>query len=223
MNVIDYICIAVLLLFMIVAAVKGFAKIILHLLAYLAAGICARMAAAPVSDFLYSHVIHQAVNDKLMTLFPSGSIGGSVDQMINAIKDALPALAYNIASFLHLLPQENAFSDSLYTVQQLEESFVQPIITKVLIIITTIALFVVLMIILNMLVHFIDKKMFKDKKGAVSFTNRLLGMLFGLVQGAIPVAAVCLLLNLIAPILNQQSFADLVKNSLFCSFIAGIF
>ena len=107
--------------------------------------------------------------------------------------------------------------------ETIEETFLQPIITKVLLIITTVVLFVVFMIILNLIVNLLDKHVFKKRKGAINAINRILGGVTGLVQGAIPVAVACLLLNLIAPLTENGTFSEMVSNSCICSYIAGIF
>ena len=223
MTIIDLICFGVLLLFLIAGFIKGFAKTILHLLAYVAAGFAARFASEPLTGLIYDKAIHEPVHSKLMELFPSGSIGGSMDSVLQAIRNSMSESAYKIADFLHLLPDESWLGDSFYSVEKIEESFLQPIITKVLLIVTTIALFLLLMIILNMIVKLIDKLIFKKKKGVVNSINRFFGGLLGLVQGAIPVAAACLLMNLIAPLLGIASFSDMVSHSLLCSFVASIF
>ncbi len=223
MTLIDYICIGVLAVFVIVAAVRGFAKIILHLLAYIAAGLGARYAAIPLAELIYKMALHEPIREKLLQLFPSGSIGGSIEAVLQAIKGSLSESAYNIADFLHLLPDGNRIGESFYTVETIEETFLQPIITKVLLIITTVVLFVVFMIILNLIVNLLDKHVFKKRKGAVNVINRILGGVTGLVQGAIPVAVGCLLLNLIAPLTENSTFSQMVSNSCICSYIAGIF
>ena len=223
MTLIDYICIAVLLIFMIVAAVKGFVRMVLHFWAYIGAAVGARFAAEPLVNLLYTKLLHEPIHDKLLSLFPSGSVGGSIDSILQAVQGTLSDSAYNIASFLHLLPDESLLKESFYSVETIEESFIQPIITKVLLIITTIVLFTVFMIILNLIVNIFDKHVLKKHKGAGSTINRILGAAAGLIQGAIPVAAACLLLNLIAPLIANEAFSDMVSNSLFCGYIAGIF
>ena len=175
MTIIDLICFGVLLLFLIAGFIKGFAKTILHLLAYVAAGFAARFASEPLTGLIYDKAIHEPVHSKLMELFPSGSIGGSMDSVLQAIRNSMSESAYKIADFLHLLPDESWLGDSFYSVEKIEESFLQPIITKVLLIVTTIALFLLLMIILNMIVKLIDKLIFKKKKGVVNSINRFFG------------------------------------------------
>ena len=223
MTVVDYVCIGILWLFLIAAAVKGFAKIIMRFFAFAAAAVGARFAAAPLVDFLYGRFRQATVLQKLNDLIPSGSIGASLDAILDTIRGTLSEPAYNIASFLHLLPEQGAFGDSLLSVETIEANYVQPIVTKVLVIITTVVLFTVFMIILNIAVNLIDKGLFKKKKGAVNAANRILGGIVGLAQGAIPVGVGCLLLNVIAPLTENAVFADMVGNTLFSSTIADIF
>ena len=223
MTLIDYICIALLLIFVIVAAVKGFAKIILHFFAYVAVGIASRYSAGPVSDFVYDKYVSKSIHAKLAELIPSGSIGASLEEVMNAVRASLSESAYNIASFLHLLPEEGRFSDSVLTVEAIENNYIQPIVTKVLVIVTTIVLFMILMIIISIIINASDKRLFKDKKNAVSTANRVLGGVVGLAQGIIPVGGICLLMNVLAPVIENDAFSDLVSNSLFCTTIAELF
>ena len=223
MTFIDYVCIALLLLFVIAGAVKGFAKIVLRLAGYVAAVLGARFAAAPLVEYIYNRFLHEMVQEKLTTLIPSGSVGASLDEILKAIRGTLSESAYNIASFLHLLPEERTVSQSFLTVNAIETTYVQPIITKVLLIITTITLFIVFMVMINIVINISDKKLFKRKKGVVSSANRLLGGVVGLAQGVIPVGALCMLLNVIAPVTQNPGFKEMVSNSLFCSTVSEIF
>ena len=97
-----------------------------------------------------------------------------------------------------------------------------PIVTKVLSILTFVLLFILLSIILRVISSLLNKALFKKKDGLLSTTNRLLGGIFGLIKGAVPAAGICMVLNLLAPILNKPNFTALVEGSYLCGLIAKL-
>ncbi len=222
MNIIDYVSFGILVLFLVFGIKNGLAKVLLRFGATLLSAVAARIGAQYVSSYLYESFVHEKINAKLLEIFPAGGIGGSLSSLIESLKNALPGKVYEIADFLHLLPEKGKF-DALYTVGELEQNYIQPIITKVLLIITTVALFFILSTILILVVNALNKHFFEEKHGVVSTLNRVAGGVFGIVRGAIPVAAGCAVLNLIAPIIKNEAFCTLVENSMLCGFIASIF
>ena len=53
--------------------------------------------------------------------------------------------------------------------------------------------------------------------------NKLLGGLLGVVRGIVPIAAGCMILNLIASLSGESAFTSIVQSSAVCSYVAGIF
>ena len=220
MNVIDIVCIILALLFLVIGFKKGLAKVLLRLFAGLIAVFAARAAAAPLSGMIYTNFVHSAVAAKLNEIFPAGSVEGSV---ISSAKEAIPASAYKIAVFFELFTDQIVDPDKMHTVEQIEVSYVQPILTKVIVIITSVVLFILLSVILILIANAVNKHFFEDRQGAISKLNKLLGGLLGLVRGIVPITAGCMILNLIASLSGESAFASLVQNSAVCSYIAGIF
>ena len=219
MNVIDIACIILALLFLIVGFRKGLASVLLRLFAGLIAVFAARAASAPLSGIIYSNYIHASVAAKLNEIFPFGSVEGS---LISSAKEAIPASAYKIAAFFELFTDQIIDPEKIHTVDQLETLYVQPILTKVIVIITSVVIFLLLSFILIMIANAINKHFFENRQGAISVLNKVLGGLLGLVRGIIPIAAGCMILNLIASLSGESAFASLVQNSAVCSYIAGI-
>ncbi len=221
-NVIDCACLALLIVFLIIGAVRGIFSVILRFAATAAAAVGSRFAAGYAAPYLYTALVHQKVNEKLLSVFPSGSVGGSLDSLLESLRNALPEPAYDIAEFLKLLPSAGKF-DTFLTVEQLEQTYVQPIVTKVLLIVTSVILFSLISLILLLIVNAIDKHFFKKKHSVLGTLNRIFGAIFSFVCGIIPVGAGCILLNLIAPVTNSEAFCALVRESIACSFLASIF
>ena len=220
MNIIDVVCIILALLFLVIGFKKGLAKVLLRLFAGLIAAFSSRAAATSLSGIIYSNFVHSAVASKLNEIFPAGSVEGSV---ISSAKEAIPASAYKIAVFFELFTDQIVDPEKMHTVEQIETAYVQPILTKVIVIITSVLLFLLLSFILILIANAINKHFFENRQGAISKMNKILGGLLGFVRGIVPIAAGCMILNLIASLSGESAFASIVQSSAVCSYIAGIF
>ncbi|MBQ7638354.1 MAG: CvpA family protein [Clostridia bacterium] len=224
MNTIDFICLGIIIIFTIIGASKGIISFVLRLVITLISAVGARLAAVPLTDMLYGAVIKDKVTVQLFKLLPSGSVSGGVNALINTITEALPSAAVKIANALHLLPESGeVIGSEVLSVSQIEADYIRPIVTKVLIIITTLTVFVIASVILNMLAKTISKKFFEKKDGAVNTANRIAGGLFGVVRGAIPAGCLCALLLLVAPLISNEKLTFLVEGSYFCGLISQLF
>ena len=220
MNVIDIACIVLALVFLFIGLKKGLAKVLLRLFAGMVAVFGSRAAATPIAGTIYTKYVHAAVASKLTEIFPAGSVEGTV---ISSAKEAIPASVYKIAEFFGLFAEQVVDPEKMHTVQQIEAAYVQPIFTKVIVIITSVVLFLLLSVILIMIANAINKHFFENRQGVISKLNKILGGLLGLIRGVIPITAGCMILNLIASQSGGSAFATLVQNSAACSYIAGIF
>lgn len=222
MNVIDIVCLALILIAALIGAKRGLFIIFVQFLALVVSALAARIASIPVAQFFYTEYIQAEVTARLNGLLPSGSVSGGIRQVIESVFQSLPESIYKVVDFLRLIPSPFEDANEILTVTQIESQYVSPILTKVMSFITMAVIFVVLSVILRLIVFGIDKAVFKKKKGMISTGNRLGGFLLGMVKGAIPVFFICVILNLIAPALNQNALMDQVGNSYLCQLIADI-
>ncbi|MCH5199232.1 MAG: hypothetical protein J1E34_10055 [Oscillospiraceae bacterium] len=223
-NVIDISCIVIVLIFAAYGYSKGIMKFVFHLGVTLVSAIGSRLAAVPVTNFLYSSILQDKITVQLYKLLPSGSVSGGINAIINAVTAALPDSAVKIADSLNLLPKNGeAISDEILSVAQLEAQYIRPIVTKVVLIITTLAIFVALVVILSLAVNFINKKFFEEKHGVISTANRILGGVLGIIRGIIPVAFLCAVLILTAPLFENEKLSFMIEGSYVCNAIAEIF
>ncbi len=223
MNIIDITCIVLALLFLFFGFRRGFASVLLRFIANLLSAFIARFAALPAATYLYTAFVHAPVQTKLFELFPSGSVEGNIAAIIDSAKESVPDSAYKIADYFQMFTDELLDPDKVHTVAQLESAYVQPILTKVIVIITTVGLFLVLSVILGLIANMINKHFFENKDGKLGTVNKVLGGVFGLARGMIPIAAGCMILNVLASLADQSAFSMLVQNSVVCDFIAGRF
>lgn len=224
-NIIDIIAVALIVVITIVGAKKGFMKTLLTLGAVFVAFIGARIAAAPVSEFIYSDYISAFVLEKLNELLPNGSVAGEIDAVMEGVLAQFPAALVDIARTYNLLPDLSSLAGSTadLTVASIEELYVAPVLTEITAIITTLVLFVVLSAILRLVVAMINKFFVSDKHKFVKRTNMLLGAVLGFVKSLIPVGVLCAILNLIAPSMGNEQLLSFVNTSYFCQFVANLF
>lgn len=217
-NIIDIIGCAVILLAAAFGARRGLFKVLVNVAAYLLALFVSRMAANPLSQFLYDKFLHTKVLDYIGGVIPSG------ESVMLSLKEFVPETALKIAEFFHLVDEtaaSNAINSAL-SVEKIESNYIMPIMTKILLIICTVVVFVVLSAILRVVSGWINNSLFGKKHKHLSTINKVFGFVFGLVKGAVPVCIGCEVINLLAPLVSDAKFAETVSASFLCSFISGI-
>ncbi len=222
MNWIDLGCIVILLLFALLGIKNGLAKSLLRFAGNIIAAVLAKIASAPVASYLYETFLKTRIQDKLNETFHLEDISASIDEIIAAIRESIPEGAYEIAENWGLLPKIKNSAGKILSAADIEQDYIRPIITKVLVIITIIALFIILSVILMLVANMIYKRCFEDKKGVLNKANRIFGGVFGLIRGLIPVGVCCLILCVVAPLATGSNLADLVENSFVCNIVSGL-
>lgn len=224
-NIIDIVAVALILLITIVGAKKGFMKTLLTLGAVIASFIGARVAAVPVSEFIYSDYLSAFVLEKLNELLPNGSVAGELEAVFENVLAQFPSALVDIARTYNLLPDLSSLAGSTadLTVASIEELYVAPVLTEIAAIITTLVLFVILSAILRLVVAVINRFFVSDKHKFVKRTNMLLGAVLGFVKSLIPVGVLCSILNIAAPAIGNEQLISLVDTSYLCQFVADLF
>lgn len=217
-NVIDIIGCAVILLAAAFGARKGLFRVLIHFAAYVLALFAARMCANPMAQFIYDKFLQTKVTDYIDKMIPSG------ESVMLTFRELLPDNVVKITDFFHLTADNDALNSisSALSVEKIESGFIQPLVLKVLFIVSTVLLFVILSVILRIVAEAINNFIFSKKHKKLSAVNKFFGFIVGLLKGAIPVFIGCEIVNLIAPLISNIKFTDAVTNSYICSFIAGI-
>ena len=224
MNAVDILCALIILIVGILGAKRGFFKVFVQFLSIAVAALLAKASAGFVSEKLYELLLQQKVADKLNDLLPGGSVSGGISTLVKSIGESLPTGVKKISDSLGLLSglTKGLESREILTVSQIESEYAAPIITKVLTIVTSVLLFVVFALVLRMAANAIDKALFK-KHGVVGTFNRICGFAFGALKGAVPVIFLCLILLVLAPVLEKPLLTAQVDGSFFCNWISNIF
>lgn len=218
-SIIDVIAVAFIVFFAAMGIRKGLFKIALNLMTYVVAAVASRLLATPVSSFIYTNFFHGKIIDRLKEIIPKSG------DALTTVKGTLSPKIVRIADFFNIFPDETQLArfDEALSPVKIEADVIMPLLSKILLIISTVILFFVLCFILKLIVNGLDKHLFKrKKKGVFSKANQVFGMIFGIIKALIPTGLVCMALNLIAPVLNVGFLTDAVSKSFICTFIAGI-
>ncbi len=223
--IIDIVCLLLIGLIVWMGVRKGIFITVLHILAYVLAGVISRVGAQPIASFVYQRFLREHVMNSLNAALPSGSVGGSVNEFIDAAVQSIPEQLRAIAQSLGLLPSEETKStiSQVLTTTQLEQDYVSPIITKVLTFITMVLLFVVISVILRLVAVWVNSALFDKREGGIlSTVNKIGGGALGLIKGVIPILFIGILLILIAPAIGNAFLSGQVEQSYLCTFLSKL-
>ena len=223
MAVIDIIVIAVLLVFAVVGMIKGFLNTIISLFGSLASLGVAILCAKPVAAFM--NKIFNTVG------FVSGKIVGTITGVspfasgYEGIADGLTGA--ELKEYLANNPDTNTFKDRVYrlfiedskvfnyteeltTAEQVDQSVVNYMADRLAGVITLVIAAIVVFILLKIAVLILSK-LFNaiTKNRAISGIDRTMGLLFGVVKGAL---LVCVVLGVFY-LLANSTVQDWIDNS----------
>ena len=222
LNLLDIALILIMIFIACVGASRGFFKSLSGVFAYIVSAFAAKIAALPAAESIYGGRIREKVLLSLSEIFPSGSVQGEIGAAVDKTADSLPQ--YIGAALKYFTPSMISGSDSVLTVSEMEASYISPVLIKVLTWAAAAVIFILCALLLRVIFGAIDKMLFHRKNpGLLSWVNKFFGFILGAVKGAASVLAICLLMNLICPLLGSGGFADSVSNSAICVFVSQIF
>ena len=224
MNWIDIICAALILLIAFFGFMRGIVAVALHFAAYIGAFVGAKFASSALAGLIYQNLLQSKVLLRLRLALPTGSVEGGVQAAVQKAMASLPDIAVRVISFLKLdrFAAQGVSPNGALTVEQLERDYFGPILTKVLSVAVFVLAFLLLAVVLRLIAAAIDHAIKNKKGGVLNTVNRVLGGVFGLVKGLIPAGLACLVMDLLAPVINKPDFTALVQSSWFCATVAKI-
>ncbi len=226
MNIVDLILFIIIAVVAIASARKGFLMTLFNIAAYVISGVLAKLFSSPAADYAYLNFFSEKVTAKLNELMPSGSVEGEITTVIVDAIETLPSyIQALINQFVNPSDILNAGSEGgnvAYTVEMLEQTYLAPVVTDVLGIVAMVLLFVLFVFILRIVFSVINKGLTRKKHRFIRGTNTLLGAAFGAVKGTAIVALIAAVLNIGAPVINNQNLSDFVNGSAICNMVAEI-
>ncbi len=222
MNILDLIVIVVIAVIAIVSARKGFLIQILNIASYVISGIFARIFSTPVVSYLYTNYFSEKVLMKLHEVLPSGSVEGEIGKVVVDTLEALPEFIAAAINHFNLFDLSLITDEGSLTVEMLEQTYLAPMISKVLSIIVIVALFILFAIVLKFVFSIINRLLTGKKHKLIRGTNMFFGAALGAVKGSLTAGIICAVLNIAAPAINNPQLLEYVNGSAICGIIADL-
>lgn len=204
--VLDIIFLAVIIIFIINGAVRGFAKSIMNIAAVVASFILTNVLSSAISEWIFNSFVRNDLLAKLNTPVTNTEIS------VNTALGNLPSWVSGIVSFfcnLFGFDEQRlidcfagkAVSSNLNAVQ-ITDNFVKPIVTGIFSFFIAIILFVLLMTVFKLIIRLVNKLF---DLPVISPINRVLGGVFGAVEGIIIIIAFLAILAVIMDWTNSTA------------------
>lgn len=222
MNTLDLILIAFIIVVAFISAKRGLLLSLLRLAAVFIGGILAKILSGPCAQVIYALFFKSAVTDKLYEIMPSGSVSGEINSGIDGIMSNFPAFVSDIAEKYGFYPSVSSGGLTALSVENIETSYVTPVITGILSLVSFVLLVIILTLVLKRLAWAINRHVVKSDHAVINGTNKLLGGVLGAVRALIPACVICAILIFAAPVLGNSSLTDLVDGSFACDLISNI-
>ncbi len=199
---------------------RGFVKMLLSAVSVVASAIAARVAAQPAAGRLYDTIVERrlitAITEKLEATSKAGAeaLAAAVPDSVTAVADNAGVNLINLISDIGL---QGLNSEEIAV--KITESVLEPIMLPVLSLFSFAVITVILSGVLAILIG--SLKPFRDKKSVLGAADRVMGMAFGLVKGAVISVAVALLLYVAAELFTGSAVSQAVAESKLIPVIAS--
>lgn len=225
MNIVDLLLFIVIAVVAIASARKGFLMMLFNIASYVISGILSKIFSVPVAEYAYENFFSEMVLGKLRELMPSGSVEGEITTVIAGAIESLPDYIRALISHFFsadILAAGTTGENVSMTVEMIEQTYLAPLVINVLSIVTMVLLFVLLAFLLRMVFSVINKGLTRKKHKFIRGTNTLFGAAFGAVKGTLITGLIAAVLNIGAPVINNEALNDLVNGSAICNMVAEI-
>lgn len=191
--VLDLIVLGIILLCILISARKGFVKVLVETVGFIAAIVIAFSVSSPLADLAYDKVIEPPIIEAAVN-----SAGENAEQ---EAKNALPGFIDNESSFGSSVVndftqsiKQNISAGTETAVKSASQQIVKPVAVKILSLLFSVILILVLMIVVKFLARLLNK-MFSFS--IVGKLNRALGGLVGVFKGVGFAMIFCMLISLL--------------------------
>ena len=222
--ILDFLFVAILALSVFIAAKKGFFATLLDLAAYVLSMIGAKLLSTQLAPTVYASVIQPPLREKIVTGFGSAATADIGTQ----VHDALQAIPDSIAGVMQLmgLSRESLIDkvQSLdltgkHAIDRLMQATVDPIATAVVRTALFVIIAFVLMFVLKLLFRLLNHVI--KELPAIKQINTGLGVVLGLLRGAVLVFLLALTLGLVSGLIANEWLIEAVRHSYVEKWVSG--
>ena len=221
----DVILLAVLVIFVVLGAKKGFIRALLDGFSTLIAGVLAYTFVEPASQYAYDSFVRNLVRNSLSNALNSTTNDfGSVTEKVEILIDKIPESAINFSakfgfnvdavadSIIKSRPSDKeVLIDTIMT--DIADKIMMPLVETI----TFIVLLVAFVFVLAVVIRLFDSLI--KKIPVVKETDKIFGALLGLLKGVIVIFVACTVLAFIAGSSQDEQFVEIVSSSKILEFV----
>lgn len=221
----DLVLLAVLVLFVVLGAKKGFIRALLDGFSTLIAGVLAYTFVEPASQYAYDAFVRNMVRNSLSNALNSTTNDfGSITEKVEILIDKIPESAINFSakfgfnvdavadSIIKSRPSDKeVLIDTIMT--DIADKIMMPLVETI----TFIVLLVAFVFVLAVVIRLFDSLI--KKIPVVKETDKVFGALLGLLKGVIVIFVACTVLAFIAGSSQDEQFVEIVSSSKILEFV----
>ena len=221
----DLVLLAVLVMFVVLGAKKGFIRALLDGFSTLIAGVLAYTFVEPASQYAYDSFVRNLVRNSLSNALNSTTNDfGSVTEKVEILIDKIPESAINFSakfgfnvdavadSIIKSRPSDKeVLIDTIMT--DIADKIMMPLVETI----TFIVLLVAFVFVLAVVIRLFDSLI--KKIPVVKETDKIFGALLGLLKGVIVIFVACTVLAFIAGSSQDEQFVEIVTSSKILEFV----
>jgi uncharacterized membrane protein required for colicin V production len=225
MNIIDFIVLGLIAIIAVASAKKGFLMSLFNVVAYVISGFFSKLFCNPVTEYVYEYYMQEKVLMKLNELLPSGSVDGEISTVIDNTLNSLPVFFTGMAEVFGIYDVSGSAAintEAALTVEVIESDYIGPIVLNIISVVVLVLLFVFFSMLFRFILSFVNRTLTKKKHKLIRGTNMFLGAAIGVIKGIIPAGILCALVNIAAPVLNNELLYQYASDSYFCNLVADL-
>lgn len=221
----DLVLLAVLVMFVIFGAKKGFIRALLDGFSTLIAGVLAYTFVEPASQYAYDLFVRNMVRNRLSNALNSTTNDfGSITDKVEILIDKIPESAINFSAKLGF--NINAVADSVIKsnpkekevlidtiMTEVADKIMMPLVETVTFIVLSVAFILVLAIVIRLFDSLIKKI------PIVKETDKIFGGLLGVLKGVVVLFIACTVLAFIASSSQDEQLIEIVLSSKIYEFV----
>lgn len=226
----DLIVVAIIVLFAILSAKRGFVKTIVEFVGFFLALYVSFAASGAIAESLYNNKLEpyivNAATEKI-----TGTAGSAVDSTIDSVWEELPAIVKNSATFFGVdsdtvsstINQQLSDSSNVEEIAKtMAQEVLKPVVVPIIKTFLGMILFIILLILVKIVARVINRVF---KLPLVGGLNHFLGAILGMGKGLIISAVICVAISAFIAVTGKEFLfftRENIDKSLLFSLLANI-
>lgn len=219
--ILDLIVLAIIISTVLISAKRGFVRVLIELIGFIAAVFITFTISTPLSNITYDKIIEPPIISSVTSSVNSVA-GDKAEAAIENTWKSLPTFVKNNIEKIGITKEkiDNSITNNIgngteSAVRSASQDVIKPVVTKTLQLIYMVLIIVILMFVVKLLAKFINKLF---SFSVIGTANRVLGGIVGLPKGIIIAMVFCLCISLIVSF-TKDGFLIFTKEAMEKSWI----